>query len=332
MLKVEIQRESIREGLRTLDWAGFALIIGGTILFLYGLEMGATKTQPWSAPMVVCMMVFGILLLTSFMVWEARFAAKPIIPGRIFSKSTNMAAFVLACLHAFTVISYDFFLPLYSQIILGLTPLISGVTLFALVLPMSFMPIVGAFVIRRTGNYVYPCYVGAIFMTLGSGLFISFKTEREWAKVISFQIIAGFGAGLLFQSPMIALQNFLHQSDMAAAMSAFSFLRSLCTSISVVIGSVLIQHSLDGGSITSLHGNGEAAQDTSEHAYMTGLRNMWTFYCAVCGLMLASTAFIKQKRKTTTITNEKKPQPTQSTTCKASPHETSSASDVKEIP
>ena len=278
-----------------------------SVLFLYGLELGATNAQPWSSAMVICMMVFGLALLAAFMVWEARFAAKPIIPGRIFNKSTNMAAFVLSCLHSFVFISYDFFLPLYSQLILGLTPLISGITLFALIVPLSTMPMVGAFVIRRTGNYVYVCYLGAALMTLGSGLFISFRTEREWAKIIVFQVVTGLGAGLLFQSPMIALQSFLHQSDIAAAMSAYGFLRNLCTSISVVIGSVLIQHSLpSGSSLTSLHnshhddaGTG-AAQETegtiSKQQYMTGLRNMWTFYTAMCGLMLVSSFFIKQKR------------------------------------
>jgi preprotein translocase subunit SecG len=84
-------------------------------------------------------------------------------------------------------------------------------------------------------------------------------------------------------------------------MSAYSFLRNLCTSVSVVIGSVLIQHSLAGGSLTSLHGaqdeHGKSV-DTSEKDYMKGLRTMWTFYTAMCGLMLVSAFFIKQKRTT----------------------------------
>ncbi|GAC94361.1 hypothetical protein PHSY_001932 [Pseudozyma hubeiensis SY62] len=295
VLKVDVKREPILHGLRTLDWAGFVFILSGTILFLYGLESGATAAKPWSSPMVICLMVFGLLLLVAFMVWEARFAAKPIIPGRIFSKSTNMAAFVLSCTHSFVFISYDFFLPLYSQVILGLTPLISGVTLFALIVPLSCMPMAGAMVIRKTGNYTYICYVGAALMTLGSGLFISFKTEREWAKIIAFQVVTGLGAGLLFQSPMIALQSHLHQRDIAAAMSAYNFLRNLCTSISVVIGSVLIQHSLPkGSSITSLHAT--SSESATKQQYMTGLRNMWTFYTALCGLMIVACAFIKQKR------------------------------------
>lgn len=300
VLRVKTAKEPLLQGLRTLDWTGFVFIIGGTICFLYGLEVGATSPGAWSSAKVICMIVFGIALLIGFCVWESRFATIPIIPGRIFTKRTNLAAFAVSCLHSFSFISFDFFLPLYSQVILGLTPLLSGITLFALIVPLSVMPMAGAFVIRKTGNYVYVCYVGAALMTLGTGLFISFQTHREWAKIITFQVIAGLGAGLLFQSPMIALQSFLHQRDIAAAMSAYAFLRSLCTSVSVVIGSVLIQRSLHGGSLTSLHGAADgnnATNNTSETDYMTGLHNMWTFYTCICGLMLVCTVFIKQKRK-----------------------------------
>lgn len=295
-LKVEINKEPIMKGLRSLDWTGFALIIGGTLCFLYGLESGSSGMASWSSAQVICLIVFGFLALVLFAVWEAKFAANPIIPFRIFDKATNIAAFTLACIHAFSFISYDFFLPLYFQVILGSTPLISGVTLFALIVPMSLMPVVGGLIIRKTGNYIITIYVGSALMTLGSGLFISFGTEREWAKIITFQMIAGIGAGLLFQSPMIALQNFLHQKDIAAAMSAYAFLRSLFTSISIVIGTVLIQRSLSTGSLTSLHGGGHSDADgTAEEDYMDGLHTMWAFYTAATGLMVISSVFIKQK-------------------------------------
>ncbi|KAH6693758.1 major facilitator superfamily domain-containing protein [Plectosphaerella plurivora] len=312
-LKVEIKKEPIMEGLKSLDWTGFALIIGGTLCFLYGLESGSSGMASWSSPQVICLIVFGFMALALFAVWEAKFASNPVIPFRIFNKSTNIAAFALSCIHSFSFISYDFFLPLYFQVILGFTPLISGVTLFALIVPMSVMPMVGGLIIRKTGNYIVTIYVGTVMMTLGSGLFISFGTECELAKIITFQMIAGVGAGLLFQSPMIALQNFLHQKDIAAAMSAYAFLRSLFTSISIVIGTVLIQRSLTSGSLTSLHGAGDSdTNGTAEADYMDGLHTMWAFYTGATGLMVIASIFIKQKtlsRKETVASSSDSSQP-----------------------
>ncbi|KAH6989227.1 major facilitator superfamily domain-containing protein [Ilyonectria sp. MPI-CAGE-AT-0026] len=290
-LKVDIQKEPIVEGLRALDWTGFGLIIGGTICFLYGLEAGSGGLAPWGSAKVICLIVFGLLILALFMVWEAKFAQNPVIPIRIFQKTTNIASFTVSCLHAFIFISYDFFLPLYFQVILGFKPIISGITLFALILPLSFLTLIGGLVTRKTGHFVIVIIAGTILMTLGNGLFISLGTDTNWPKIIIFQILAGSGAGVLFQSPMIALQSHLHHKDMAAAMSAYNFLRSLFTSISIVIGTVLIQRSVGSGSLTTIHGGG---QTTDKKEYVKALHIMWGFYTGIAGLMIMAACFIKQ--------------------------------------
>ncbi|KAF4974426.1 hypothetical protein FZEAL_8669 [Fusarium zealandicum] len=293
-LNVNIDKEPLVEGLRSLDWMGFALIIGGTICFLYGLEAGSGGLAPWGSALVICLVVFGVFILALFMVWEAKFAKNPVIPVRIFQSWANIASFTVACLHSFVFIAYDFFLPLYFQMILGFKPTISGVTLFALILPMSFATLTGGLILRKTGDYKIIIILGTALMTLGTGLFISLGQQKEWAKIIVFQVITGVGAGVLFQSPMIALQSHVHQRDMAAAMSAFSFLRSLFTSVSIVTGTVLIQRTVGGGNLTSVSEHG-GSDSTDKKQYVNALRIMWVFYTSIAVLMFASSFFIKPK-------------------------------------
>ncbi|GJC89599.1 efflux pump dotC [Colletotrichum liriopes] len=298
-LKVETPKEAFITGLRELDWIGFALIIGGTICFLYGLETGAGGVMPWDSAQVICLVLFGVIILALFVCWEACFARNPVIPFRIFKKSTNIASFALSCLHSFVFISYDYFLPLYFQVVLGFRPIIAGVTIFALLIPLTMMTMLGGLFTRRTGNYIIPIFFGSSMMTLGNGLFINFQTDTQWAKIIVFQMITGFGAGVLFQSPMISIQTHTHQRDMAAAMSAFSFLRSLFSSMSIVIGTVLLQHNLGGGGLTGggLHSSHETvtAPATDKGNYISALRVMWAFFTAVSGCMLFAALFIKPK-------------------------------------
>ncbi|GKT57940.1 efflux pump antibiotic resistance [Colletotrichum tofieldiae] len=298
-LKVETPKEAFITGLRELDWIGFALIIGGTICFLYGLETGAGGVMPWDSAQVICLVLFGVIILALFVCWEACFARNPVIPFRIFKKATNIASFALSCLHSFVFISYDYFLPLYFQVVLGFRPIIAGVTIFALLIPLTMMTMLGGLFTRRTGNYIIPIFFGSSMMTLGNGLFINFQTDTQWAKIIVFQMITGFGAGVLFQSPMISIQTHTHQRDMAAAMSAFSFLRSLFSSMSIVIGTVLLQHNLGGGGLTGgdLHSGHETvtAPATDKGNYISALRVMWAFFTAVSGCMLFAALFIKPK-------------------------------------
>ncbi|CAI6093578.1 unnamed protein product [Clonostachys chloroleuca] len=294
-LKIETRKSQFTEGIRDIDWIGFILVIGGTISFLYGLEIGSGGLSPWKSPKVICLILFGALILVLFVIWEAKFATSPTIPFRIFQKGTNIAAFVVACLHSFVFISFDFFLPLYFQIILDMKPLISGITLFALILPLSAMTMSGGYIIRRTGRYDILIILGSALMCLGNGLFILLDESRNWPKIIIFQILAGSGAGTMFQSPMIALQNHLRQRDTAAAMAAFNFLRSLFSSISIVIGTVLIQRTIGSGSIALKEENADSAQVVNKETYIQALHIMWSFYTAVAGVTFVSGFFIKKK-------------------------------------
>ncbi|KAF4500691.1 DHA14-like major facilitator efflux transporter (MFS transporter) [Fusarium agapanthi] len=294
LLKVDIEKVPLVDGLRSLDWPGFAFIIGGTICFLYGLEAGSGGLAPWNSAFVICLLVFGVVILALFMVWEAKFAKNPIIPIRIFQSTTNIAAFAVANLHSFIFIACDYFLPLYFQVVLGYSPIISGVTLFPLILPMSISTGVGGLIVRKTGNYKLIILVGAALMTLGIGLFISLGQRKEWPKLVIAEVIAGLGCGVLFQNPMIALQTHVRQRDMAATMSAYTFMRGLFVSISIVAGTVFIQRTVHGGNLTAVSSD-RAQGETDKHGYVSGLRVMWAFYTALCGLMLVSAVFIKPK-------------------------------------
>ncbi|CCT74652.1 related to DHA14-like major facilitator efflux transporter (MFS transporter) [Fusarium fujikuroi IMI 58289] len=294
LLKVDIEKEPLVDGLRSLDWPGFAFIIGGTICFLYGLEAGSGGLAPWKSAFVICLLVFGVVILALFMVWEAKFAKNPIIPIRIFQSTTNIAAFAVANLHSFIFIACDYFLPLYFQVVLGFSPIISGVTLFPLILPMSISTGVGGLIVRKTGNYKLIILVGATLMTLGIGLFISLGQRKEWPKLVIAEVIAGLGCGVLFQNPMIALQTHVRQRDMAATMSAYTVMRGLFVSVSIVVGTVFIQRTVHGGNLTAVSSD-KAQGETDKHGYVSGLRVMWAFYTALCGLMLVSAVFIKPK-------------------------------------
>ncbi|KAF5651985.1 major facilitator superfamily transporter [Fusarium sp. NRRL 25303] len=294
LLKVDIEKEPLVDGLRSLDWPGFAFIIGGTICFLYGLEAGSGGLAPWKSAFVICLLVFGVVILALFMVWEAKFAKNPIIPIRIFQSTTNIAAFAVANLHSFIFIACDYFLPLYFQVVLGFSPIISGVTLFPLILPMSISTGVGGLIVRKTGNYKLIILVGAALMTLGIGLFISLGQRKEWPKLVIAEVIAGLGCGVLFQNPMIALQTHVRQRDMAATMSAYTFMRGLFVSISIVVGTVFIQRTVHGGNLTAVSSD-KVQGETDKHGYVSGLRVMWAFYTALCGLMLVSAVFIRPK-------------------------------------
>ncbi|KAI0895602.1 MFS general substrate transporter [Annulohypoxylon nitens] len=317
VLKLHNPRTPVWQGLAAIDWLGSLLIIGGTIMFLFGLEFGGV-TYPWNSAPTICLIVFGIVTVGIFVAVEKWYAKYPVIPLRLFKFGKNISTFAICMVHGCVFISGSYYLPLYFQAVLGASSLLSGVYLLPYVLALSFLSIGSGLFMRKTGKYLPAIIFGMLFMTLGFGLFIDLGPKANWAKIIVYQIIAGIGVGPNFQSPLIALQTSVEPRDIAAVTSTFGFVRQLSTSISVVIGGVVFQNGmqrqyptllaqlgpelaaqLSGGSaggnvalVASLPGEqGEIART----AYWNSLRDMYIMYTAIAAVGLLVSPFVSQR-------------------------------------
>jgi len=313
-LDIETPKTPILAGLKAIDWLGSITIVGGTVMFLLGLEFGGVQYS-WKSPTVICLIVFGIVVWALFFLNEWKIAKYPVMPLRLFTRHSNIAALVVCFCHGFVFISGSYFLPLYFQAVLGASPLMSGVYLFPFVLSLSFMSAAVGIFIRKTGQYLPAIWFGMAFMTLGFGLYIDLPANPSWARIIIFQIIAGLGVGPNFQAPLIALQSLVANKDIATATATFGFVRNLATSISVVIGGVVFQHSMQkklaalqsalGPQLAAALGGGSAGANTgivaslppaqkavATAAYTDALRTMWILYVCVGAFGLAASLLI----------------------------------------
>ena len=321
-LDVETPRTPIIAGLKAIDWLGSLTIIGGTVMFLVGLEFGGVSF-PWTSVTVICLIVFGLVTIGLFFVIETRIAEYPVMPTRLFSKRSNVAALLTCFCHGFTFVSGSFFLPLYFQAVLGATPLLSGVYVFPFVVTLSIVSAGVGIIIKKTGKYLPLIWSGMAFMALGFGLFINLPNGEDWARIIIFQIIAGIGVGPNFQAPLIALQSLVPPRDIATATATFGFTRNLATSISVVIGGVIFQNQMAKQSATlsmalgpqvagELGGSSAGAntaivaalppgqREVATAAYTKSLQAMWIFYTCIAALgFLISLNISKQQLSNT---------------------------------
>lgn len=284
-------------------------------MFLMGLEYGGVAYS-WNSAIVICLIIFGVILIGIFFVLEKYIPKYPLIPLHIFASRNNVACLGVGIFHGMTFIAGSYFLPLYFQAVLGTSPLLSGVYTFPYVISMSlFSAAVGIF-IRKTGRYREPIWLGTFLMTVGFGLYINFPAYASWPRIILFQIIAGLGVGPNFQAPLIALQSKLAPRDIAAATATFGFLRNLGTSVSVVIGGVIFQNEMRkraavlsslppniagelesgsaGASTATVQRLPEAQKGPVLEAYAQSLSMMWIFFTFTALAALISSFFITQ--------------------------------------
>lgn len=320
-LDLETPHTPLLAGLKAIDWLGGITIIGATITLLIGLEFGGV-TFPWDSREVICLVVFGSLMIGLFWVFEAKFARYPVMPLRLFKHRSNVATLVVCFTHALTFIAANYYLPLYFQSVLGATPLQSGIYLLPFALTIAVASTTTGILTRRTGRYLEPIRLGMALLAAGFGLFIALGPRASWAQIIAFQIIAGLGAGANIQTPLIALQTLTAARDNATATSTFGFIRGLAFSISVVIGGVVFQNGMEaqhgrlavllGADVAGRLSGGNAGanvaviatlppalREIARGAFAHALRRMWIMYTCTAAVGFLASWFIGRQELST---------------------------------
>lgn len=323
-LDVHDPRTKLSDGLHAIDWFGTVSMLGLTLMLLLGLNFGGIVAA-WSSAKVICLIVFGLLMSVFFFISERRLAEYPLIPLRLFHERSNVAALATSSIHGFVAIALEYYLPLYLQSAKLESPTRSGLLILPLVLTEAASATLTGLLIHRTGEYRQVLQAGMLLTTLGTALFVLLDAHTPIATIFGLEVLAGFGVGMCFQPPSMALQALVHQDDVATAMATMSFLGNLASSLSVVIGGavfqngvaarehVLLSAGLDAERARELAGPDSAAnveligtiadpgqQWAVKEAFAWGLRNMWILYAGMGACAAVATLFIKRA----TLSNE----------------------------
>jgi hypothetical protein len=330
-------------GLRSLDWPGTFTIVSATLLLLIGLQLGGQTPNTYATPGVICLIIFGVILFIvfAFTQWHAertsaavlsasekasidgsRPDANPLMPLHIFRSPSNLSALGVCAADALVFNSIAYFVPLYLQLILALSPSTSGVYMLALAIPLALVSFASGWVMRKTGRFIEVLQIGLALMTVGVGLLISLTSVSNGihGKTIGFLVLLGIGFGPNFHAPLLALQAKTKVADMGAATSAFGFVRMVSGAIGLVVGQVVfslllhphldsftaagvdagLAQRLSGGEAVSEARNVVALPEYQRFVVRQGLadslRGTWIFYTVVSGLgLLVSFGIVRTK-------------------------------------
>jgi EmrB/QacA subfamily drug resistance transporter len=335
-LDVHNPKTPFKDGIKAIDWAGSLSILTLTIMVLLGLDFGG-NTFSWKSPNVICLIVFGALCSVLFIWSEKRLAKYPLMPLALFTKRSNVATLLVVFFHGISFIGDEYYLPLYFQSAKEASALKSGVLLVPQIVITSLTGVLSGIVVHQTGRYRELIWIGPVLLTLGNGLYICFNSTTSISEIVGFELIAGVGSGLQFMPPMVALQALCAQDDVGTATSTLTFTRSLGLAISVVLGGVVFQNSMDNqasnlraagipANITELLSGRNAAANAMitrnltdpiqsravKDAFSLSLRNLWIMYTcfSFCGiiasLFVAKAVLSNEHSETITGLKEKK--------------------------
>jgi MFS family permease len=137
-----------------------------------------------------------------------------------------------------------YYIPLYTQNVLGETPIISGLLLAPIVICQSIASTCSGLYISKRKRYGEVIWVGFTLWTLGAGLFCLFDQNINKGAIVVIEMLVGLGTGMVFQPTLIAMQAHCRKSQRAVVISNRNFIRSMGGAVGLAISAAVLQNSL----------------------------------------------------------------------------------------
>lgn len=189
------------EGARNFDLLGAATVTGGLALLVYVLVDG--NDAGWTSTQTVGLGALAVLLLGLFVLVESR-TGHPLVPLRIFRAPMLRGANAAAVLMTMAVFPSFFFITLYTQQVLGYSPIESGLAQLPFALTLVVVASATSLVIARIGVKA-TLVTGLVIVAAGLTWFAQISPTGSFVTdLLGPALVTAAGGGLAWVSMTIA--------------------------------------------------------------------------------------------------------------------------------
>ena len=250
-----LQRDEPSPG-EELDWKGLLLLSPGLAALVYGLA----ETGPqggFNAPEVLVPMIVGLAMVGGFVVHALR-RANALIDVRLFKDRVMAIATSTSFVLAMSFFGAMILMPLYFQIVRGLSALDAGL----LIAPQGvgaalMMPVAGKITDRFGSGRIVP--FGALVLLASTFALTHLGAETPYWQIILALFVMGLGMGATMMPTMSSAFVTLKHDQVPRATSAINAIQRVGGSIGVAILSTYLTHEM----LQSLPAAGAVASKTS---------------------------------------------------------------------
>lgn len=223
---------------RKIDYAGAALLTAGAASLLLVLVWGG-QSYSWASPTILGLGALAAVSLVLFALVE-RHAQEPILPPELFRERVFAVATMLGFIVGAAMFGSIIYLPLFLQVVTGVSATDSGLLLTPLIGGLLVTSIASGRLITRSGRYKAFPILGTAVLAIGLACLSTMDTATTTGQVIGFMVVVGAGIGLVMQVLVLAVQNAVPRRHLGTATSATQFFRSIGGTVGVATFGALV--------------------------------------------------------------------------------------------
>jgi predicted MFS family arabinose efflux permease len=188
----------------------------------------------WGSPVILGLAAVAVGFMVAFVRQERR-AAEPIIPLSLFRSAVFRVASGLGFVIGLAMFGAIIFIPLFLQLVYGVSPTSSGLRMLPLMGGLLAASIISGRVISRIGRYKAFPVAGTAVTAIGMFLLSRLEIDTPPWVASAYMLVLGVGLGLTMQIIVLVVQNDAPRRDVGVATSTATFLRSMGGSLGVAL-------------------------------------------------------------------------------------------------
>ncbi|MFN4099437.1 MAG: MDR family MFS transporter [Pararhodobacter sp.] len=216
-----------------VDYAGAALLATLLTCGVLIANLGGS-TLAWNSGTILLLSALGIAAVAGFVLVEGR-VQEPILPLSLFRNNNFLLLNFWGMISGAAMFGTITFMPLYLQVVQGLSPTLSGMFLLPMMAGIIGGSLMAGQIMVATGRYRFLPLVASSVLMLGMLLMASLSPVTPLWQVALFMGLTGLGIGPAMSTGATAIQNSVAASMLGVATASANMFRliggSLGTSV-----------------------------------------------------------------------------------------------------
>ncbi|KDQ58837.1 hypothetical protein JAAARDRAFT_127904 [Jaapia argillacea MUCL 33604] len=248
-----------------VDWIGAALVTVGLTLIVFVLSDGEIAPNGWKTPYIIVLLILGVLLVVAFLFWQrylesvlddpnakySKWTPPPLMKLSLWKRAKGKMAVMLwvAFLNWSCFLAWNFWVQLYYQDYLRLSPVLTMVRLLPMFLTGIVCNFIVALVVGRV-DVVFLIVTGTLFTGCAAIFFAAINPSAPyWAFGFPAAIISVFGADFTFASGTLFVAKVALPHEQSLAGALFQTMTQLGTAFGLTISTIVFNRVLKRGSL-----------------------------------------------------------------------------------